>query len=114
MLFLATFFPTWEGGAGAYDFVGVSVVVAKQTRVLKVGILHTARCSRDWCIYKTKIQRAVIFFFPWWIFLCTWSFFTVNLVEFGDSMGAGAISVTEISIFLWGEPMPEKISILAM
>uniref|UniRef100_A0A8D0H290 BOS complex subunit TMEM147 n=1 Tax=Sphenodon punctatus TaxID=8508 RepID=A0A8D0H290_SPHPU len=22
MLFLATFFPTWEGGAGAYDFVG--------------------------------------------------------------------------------------------
>lgn len=25
MLFLATFFPTWEGGAGVYDFVGVSV-----------------------------------------------------------------------------------------
>lgn len=25
MLFLATFFPTWEGGVGAYDFVGVSV-----------------------------------------------------------------------------------------
>lgn len=24
MLFLATFFPTWEGGAGVYDFVGVS------------------------------------------------------------------------------------------
>jgi hypothetical protein len=22
MLFLATFFPTWEGGAGVYDFVG--------------------------------------------------------------------------------------------
>ncbi|KAF7235698.1 hypothetical protein EYD10_17485 [Varanus komodoensis] len=22
MLFLATFFPTWEGGAGAYDFIG--------------------------------------------------------------------------------------------
>lgn len=26
MLFLATFFPTWEGGAGVYDFVGVSVL----------------------------------------------------------------------------------------
>lgn len=25
MLFLATFFPTWEGGAGVYDFVGVSI-----------------------------------------------------------------------------------------
>lgn len=24
MLFLATFFPTWEGGSGVYDFVGVS------------------------------------------------------------------------------------------
>lgn len=33
MLFLATFFPTWEGGAGAYDFVGVSVAVGKQGRV---------------------------------------------------------------------------------
>lgn len=32
--------------------------------------------------------------------------------EFGDSVGAGAISETENSIFLWGEPMPEKVSIL--
>lgn len=29
MLFLATFFPTWEGGAGAYDFVGVSSALGR-------------------------------------------------------------------------------------
>ena len=32
MLFLATFFPTWEGGAGVYDFVGVSVVTSASFR----------------------------------------------------------------------------------
>lgn len=30
MLFLATFFPTWEGGAGVYDFVGVSVETSER------------------------------------------------------------------------------------
>ncbi len=35
MLFLATFFPTWEGGAGVYDFVGVSLKCCRSNSIRK-------------------------------------------------------------------------------
>lgn len=45
MLFLATFFPTWEGGAGVYDFVGVSENKSK----IKYTFIILA-CLRGWCV----------------------------------------------------------------
>lgn len=42
MLFLATFFPTWEGGAGVYDFVGVSKSGLKTALDHVLALLFTA------------------------------------------------------------------------
>lgn len=39
MLFLATFFPTWEGGAGVYDFVGVSVELQHQELSINIYVI---------------------------------------------------------------------------
>ena len=38
MLFLATFFPTWEGGAGVYDFVGVSVKLSHNNDITRIDL----------------------------------------------------------------------------
>ena len=62
MLFLATFFPTWEGGAGVYDFVGVSVPSCQipfnyfNENTKKTSVLIYCEGGYNDCIYLFKMK----------------------------------------------------------
>ncbi len=57
MLFLATFFPTWEGGAGMYDFVGVSCEWA--TILIHFWVFHYAFIEITLILYlQVKLRNS--------------------------------------------------------
>lgn len=57
MLFLATFFPTWEGGAGVYDFVGVCFFI---TSVLQQLIVPISARVFNVCLSFQEFMKATV------------------------------------------------------
>lgn len=73
MLFLATFFPTWEGGVGAYDFIGVSLALGQAGQG---GSLQGWRYNYPYHILLTVLQH--------WEHLCLHNLRDVDLGGRGE------------------------------
>uniref|UniRef100_A0A3B1IR16 BOS complex subunit TMEM147 n=1 Tax=Astyanax mexicanus TaxID=7994 RepID=A0A3B1IR16_ASTMX len=96
MMFLATFFPTWEGGAGVYDFVGVhyiamAAVVWMFTRYdLPKSFRLPVTVLLGLCVYKAFLMELFVHVF----LLGSWTALLVKAVL------TGAISLCSLFLFI--------------
>ncbi|XP_044527122.1 transmembrane protein 147 isoform X2 [Gracilinanus agilis] len=96
MLFLATFFPTWEGGVGVYDFIGVhyiavSALVWMFTRYdLPRNFRPPLTLLLGISVYKAFILEAFVHLFS----LGSWTALLVRAVM------TGVLALSSLSLFV--------------